>query len=46
MPKDRSFEKFGMESKDKAVVELLEEMNDKLARIIDLLEGQGRVRPS
>ena len=40
------FEKYGLENKDKLVVKLLEEMNDKLARIIDLLESQGRIRPS
>lgn len=35
-----------MDGKDKVMVELLEEMNDHLIRIIELLEGQGRVRPS
>jgi hypothetical protein len=42
----KTFEKYGLESKDKLVVDLLEEMNDKLARIIELLESQGRIRPS
>jgi len=37
---------YGLEAKDKAVVDLLEEMNEKLARIVELLESQGRVRPS
>lgn len=37
---------YGLDAKDKAVVELLEEMNDHLLRIIELLEAQGRVRPS
>lgn len=46
MAKDRSFAKYGMEGKDKVIVELLEEMNDHLLRIVELLEAQGRIRPS
>jgi hypothetical protein len=45
MPKDRSFQKYGIDGKDKVIVELLEEMNEHLARIVELLEGQGRIRP-
>jgi len=41
----KAFEKFGLEGKDKLVVELLEGINEKLARLIEILEGQGRVRP-
>jgi len=40
------FEKAGLDRKDKLVVNLLEDMNEKLARIIELLEEQGRIRPS
>lgn len=43
---DRSFQKYKLDPKDKMIVELLEEMNGHLARIVELIEAQGRVRPS
>ena len=39
------FEKYGLEAKDKLTVKLLEELSEKLSRIIELLEGQGKIRP-
>lgn len=33
-------------SRDKMMILLLREMNGSLARIVELLESQGRVRPS
>lgn len=41
-----AFDEYALEAKDKAVVKLLKEMNEKLARIVELLESQGRIRPS
>jgi hypothetical protein len=40
------FEKQGMERKDRLTIKVLEAIDEKLARIIELLEAQGRVRPS
>jgi hypothetical protein len=43
---DNSFAKYDLKSKDKLIVELLEQMNEKLSRIIVLLEKQGRISPA
>lgn len=45
MKKDRSLERYGLSAKDKAIVELLEETNEHLERIVELLERQGRIQP-
>ena len=36
---------YDLEKKDRMIVDLLESLDEKLARIIELLESQGRVRP-
>jgi hypothetical protein len=38
-----AFKHYG--SENKATLDLLEELSDKLSRIIELLEGQGTIRP-
>lgn len=39
------FEKIGLDEKDRLVIRLLEEINEKLAVLIDIMAGQGRIRP-
>jgi len=38
-----AFKHYGQENKE--TLDLLEELSDKLSRIIELLEGQGTIRP-
>ena len=39
-------EDYGLDKQDRAMIKILREINDKLARLIELTEAQGRVRPS
>jgi hypothetical protein len=40
------FEDFNLDIKEKAQIKVLRSIDEKLGRIIELLETQGRIRPS